>query len=130
MTRTVETQSKTDAARAVWVAYGVTVVSALVSLGFSLAALGLHHEDLSYVRYSLARQIVIVLAIAFVGWQRSLTSLVLVTAMMAIIQLCDAGVGALDHDAQKTYGPFGIAVVSLIALGYLLRSKPREWSRR
>jgi hypothetical protein len=106
-------------------AFAVSLVSALVSLGFSAAALHLVEKSdptYTYVLFNLARAIALVIGFALVARTRSLTALTIMAALMAIVQLFDGVVGAIDGDSMKTFGPWGIAVVSFAALFHLLRS--------
>ncbi|MEU6443301.1 hypothetical protein [Streptomyces sp. NPDC047046] len=113
---------------AAWTAYGISLVSALVSLGFSTAALGLIAKSdptYTYVLFNLARTLALVLGFVLVARARSFPALVLMVSLMAVVQLLDGVVGAIDSDPMKTYGPWAIAVISFVALSRLVRSRPR-----
>lgn len=111
--------------RAEWIAFTVSLISALVSLGFSTAALHLVEKSdptYTYVLFNLARTIALVLGFALVARSRSHSTLVVMTSLMALVQLLDGVVGAIDGDPMTTYGPWGIAVASFLALTHLIRS--------
>jgi hypothetical protein len=44
-----------------------------------------------------------------------------IACSMIIVQICDAGIGAVIKDRMKTLGPAGTAVLNLAALVWLLR---------
>lgn len=96
----------------------VTAASALTGLGFSLAAVGPEGVGNRYVLYNLSRSVAIVVAIGVAGarLRRSATGVTAVGVLMMVVQALDAGVGLVVHDPVKTYGPAGLAVVSLLAL--------------
>lgn len=103
----------------------ITAVSAVVSFGFSLAALGLIDTDedtYPYVLYNLARAIVLLLAVAVVARERSTGGVLVVGALTALMQFFDAIVGAVDSDPTKTFGPLAIAILSGVLVLRLYRS--------
>jgi hypothetical protein len=108
--------------RAAWVAYAITAVSALIGLGFSIAALGIEGFGDRYVLYALSRSIAIVIGIAVVGVRRSTAALLAVGLIMAVVQILDAGVGAIIHDPTKTVGPAVLAIASGISVLVLSRA--------
>ena len=42
---------------------------------------------------------------------------------MTVVQAFDGVIGALAHDASKTYGPFALAVLNALTVIWLLRGK-------
>lgn len=114
-----------------WVVLGVTAGSALTSLGFSLAALSSEGVGDRYVLYSLSRSVAIVVGVvvAGVGLRRSAAGVTVMGVLMTVVQALDAGVGLVIHESVKTYGPAGLAVVSVLALIGLQRSRRAEGSR-
>lgn len=107
------------------VVLGVTAGSALTSLGFSLAAVRSEGMADRYVLYNLSRSVAIVAAVGVAGGglRRSATGVTAVGVLMAVVQALDAGVGLGIHDPVKTYGPAGLAVVSVLALIALQRAE-------
>ncbi|MFD8686518.1 hypothetical protein [Streptomyces sp. NPDC059651] len=118
-------QRESEFSRAEWIAFALSLVSALVSLGFSTAALHLVEKSdptYTYVLFNLARTIALVLSFVLVARFRSHAALMIMTSLMALVQLLDGVVGAIDDDPMTTYGPWGIAVASILALVHLIRS--------
>jgi hypothetical protein len=112
--------------RAAWIAYAITAASALIGLGFSLAALGTEGFGDRYVLYALSRSVAIVIGVAVVGIRRSTAALIAVGLIMAVVQILDAGVGAIIHDPTKTAGPAVLAIASGISLFILSRANRRN----
>jgi hypothetical protein len=104
-----------------WACAVVTLASALISLGFSVAAVRTTGEPgLTNARYALSRSaalaIVSVVAIAYpsVAW------LAAIAVGMVLVQGGDAFVGRMQRDAIKTAAPAAIALVNLGALLWML----------
>jgi hypothetical protein len=99
----------------------ITSASALVSLGFSLAAVpGAKGQTRTLAFYACARSIafaIIVLA-AFVSG--SVQGLQAAAIGMIIVQALDAAIGVAIKDAMKTFGPAGTAIANLAALVWLV----------
>jgi len=99
-----------------WVAFAATAISALVSLGYSLAALrGRTGDAATFARYAASRSIAIVAGLVvalFVGSGALVFALAIV---MTVVQGLDAIVGRLERDAMKTWGPAALALVTLTA---------------
>ena len=106
-----------------WFCVVVTAISALTSLGFSIAALVRPIEgSLGTARYAASRSVALTVAAAVpivatsVGWAEA------VALAMVIVQAGDATIGLREHDSSRTWGPAGSAVINLFALVLLLRS--------
>ena len=52
---------------------------------------------------------------------RSLEAVVFLGIAMTVVQALDGVIGAAAHDPSKTYGPFALAVLNALAVGWLLR---------
>lgn len=102
---------------AYWVCAVVTLVSALTSAGFSVAACrdpraGGHVPAL----YALSRSIAaLVLAVVPLVHQ-SVEWLAAAAVAMILVQAGDVVVGRVQRDAMKTFGPAALAVLNLAAL--------------
>ena len=99
----------------------MTVVSAIVSLGFSVAAMRSESEEAhTLALYTSARS----LALAVVSLATFLTGatawLEAVASGMIIVQACDAMIGITIKDRLKTVGPAATALLNLAALVWLL----------
>jgi hypothetical protein len=99
----------------------VTIISALVSLGFSVVAVGRgtgreRVNALYAAGRSVAFAIVSVVALlnGSIGWLEASA------VGMIVVQLCDAAVGVHVRDKVKTFGPAGTAIMNMCALGWLL----------
>jgi hypothetical protein len=99
-----------------WLALALTAVSALVSLGFSLAALRTRNF---YAEYAAGRSIALVVAVVVAFFVGSQTLVFVLALVMTVVQALDAVVGARQRDVMKTVGPAVLAVVTCVA-GILL----------
>jgi hypothetical protein len=95
-----------------WLCLALTAVSALVSLGFSLAAL---RQRNVYAEYAASRSVALVAGVILAF---GLTSQLLVFALaivLTVVQALDAVVGIRQRDVMKTVGPAVLAVLTLVA---------------
>jgi hypothetical protein len=107
---------------AFWICAFVTAMSALVSAGFSVAALfGPSHGDI-FARYAASRSIALLMAVLCCIGFRSRGAIAALAFVMVLVQGFDGVIGVLADDPAKTYGPFVLALVNLAALVWLLRS--------
>jgi hypothetical protein len=99
----------------------ITAVSAVVSLGFSIAVTFTPANEVRNVAlYTCARSVGLVLASAVPFFTGSTSWLEAIACCMIIVQVCDAGIGVVIKDRMKTFGPAGTAVLNLAALIWLL----------
>jgi hypothetical protein len=100
-----------------------TAISALTSLGFSIAALVRPTEgSLRTARYAASRSVALAVAAAVPIVATSVSWAEAVALAMVIVQAGDAAIGFREHDFRRTLGPAVFAVINLIALLLLLRS--------
>jgi hypothetical protein len=99
----------------------MTLLSAGVSAGFSLAGLFGSSSNDSFARYAASRSVALLLTILIAICVRSRVAIAFLGIVMAIVQAFDGIIGALAHDPSKTYGPFAFAVLNSLAVGLLLR---------
>lgn len=99
----------------------VTAVSALISLGFSVAAVaGASPAERTASLYTVVRSLALALAsvgtfvVASAGWLEA------TACAMIIVQAGDALVGLRARDVIKTVGPFVTAALNLAALWYAM----------
>jgi hypothetical protein len=106
---------------AFWVCAGVTAASALVSLGYSVAAvitaLG---EARVNAMYALSRSSALAAAVLVPIFSQTRSSLLTIALAMVIVQALDAVVGATIHDRMKILGPASLGLVNLVALVWFL----------
>jgi hypothetical protein len=103
---------------AYWVCFGITIASALVSLGFSIAALRAPSGGI-YARYAASRSAGLVVGIAVAVTIGSPAAVFVVAIVMTVVQAGDAVIGILDRDRMKTIGPAVFAVLNLAAAIWL-----------
>jgi len=101
----------------------MTLLSAAVSAGFSLAGLlGSGNGD-SFARYATSRSVALLVTVLIAIGVRSRTAIAFLGIAMTSVQAFDGVIGALAHDPSKTYGPFAFAVLNALAVGWLLRGQ-------
>src|SRR5580704_15667696 len=104
-----------------WTCALMTLLNSAISAGFSLVfMLGQGRGDI-FARYAAARSIALLLAVLIAIGVRSRDAIAFLGIAMTAVQLFDAVIGALDHDLQKTFGPFVLAILNAFAVGWLLR---------
>lgn len=111
--------------RAFWICATITAISAIVSASFSVAGLlgaGIHD---TFALYAASRSIAIPLVVLIFMGFRSRGGMVAMALTMSLVQLFDAVVGVLSHDAGKTYGPLFLALIGFVSVAFLLRSSER-----
>jgi hypothetical protein len=95
----------------------VTAISAIISFGFSVAAvLGSTGEARTIALYACARSVALVVAGAVPFLTGSTQWLQAVALSMIIVQACDTVIGLTIKDRMKTFGPAGIALLNLAAV--------------
>jgi hypothetical protein len=98
----------------------ITAVSAVISLGFSIAAtFNTANEVRNMALYACGRSAALVLASAVPFFTGSSSWLQAIACCMIIVQACDAGIGVVIKDRMKTFGPAGTAFLNLAALIWL-----------
>jgi hypothetical protein len=106
-----------------WFCTVATAISALTSLGFSIAALVRPVEgSLTTARYAASRSVALAVAAAVPIVATSVSWAEAVALAMVIVQAGDATIGLREHDIRRTLGPAVFAVINLFALVLLLRS--------
>jgi hypothetical protein len=109
-----------------WICALVTPLNAGVSAGFSLdGLLGSGNSD-SFARYAASRSVALLLTVLIAICVRSRSAIAFLGIAVTVVQAFDGLIGALAHDPSKTYGPFAIAVLNALAVGWLLRGPSRS----
>ena len=113
-----------------WTAALVGVANALTSSGFAIAGLastaGLPRDDGArvYAMYAAARTLPLaVLAITLMA-RRARSAMLVVSALLGVVQLCDALVGLAQADVGKTLGPTVVGLLTLVAVVAAARVRP------
>lgn len=100
----------------------VTAVSAIISLGYSIAAAS---QTASQARtmalYACARSLALALVSLLPFLNGSPGWLEAVACAMIIVQASDAVIGILIKDRMKTFGPAGTAIANVAALIWFLQ---------
>jgi hypothetical protein len=102
--------------RAFWYCAAVTAISALVSAGFSLAAVFARTPYDTSPLYAASRSIALPIAIAVAIFRHSSSGLAALALVVGLLQLFDGFIGVYTHDASKAYGPFVLSLFSFITL--------------
>ncbi len=103
-----------------WICALFTMVSASVSLGYSIAAVRAAGEAGSDARYTLVRStgLAAVAATSLIGEHGNW--LVAIAVAMIVVQAGDAIVGLHIHNRLKTAGPAATALINLLLLAWYL----------
>jgi hypothetical protein len=110
--------------RVFWRCASVTAISALVSAGFSLAAVFVRTPHDTTALYAASRSIALLIAVAVAIFRRSPIGIAALAFVMGLVQLFDGFIGICAHDASKTYGPFVFALLTFLTLARLLQTQP------
>lgn len=105
-----------------WPTAAMTALSALVSAGYSIAAVAQYGSANIYALYALSRSVALVPAVGYAIAKRSNAALAATALAMSFIQLIDAWIGSLQHDPAKTFGPLAFAILNFSLLALLMRS--------
>jgi hypothetical protein len=106
-----------------WICAGVTAASALVSLGFSTAAvLSVRPQARTNALYVLSRSVALAAVTLVPLISQTQSSLLTIALAMVIVQALDAIVGGSVRDRMKTFGPASLGTANLVALVWLLVS--------
>ena len=103
-----------------WICALVTLLSAGVSAGFSLAGLAGTDRGDRYARYAASRSVALLLSVLIAIVVRSSPAIVFLGIAMTIVQALDGVIGALAREPMRTYGPFALAVINALAVAWLL----------
>ncbi|MCU1297775.1 MAG: hypothetical protein JWO91_2053 [Acidobacteriaceae bacterium] len=104
----------------------LTLLSAGVSGGYSLAGLLGPGSNDSFARYAASRSVALLLTVLIAIDFRSRTAIAFLGIAMTVVQAFDGVIGALAHDPSKTYGPFAFAVLKALAVAWLLRDQESD----
>ena len=107
---------------AFWICYAVTVISAGVSVTYSVLAVidgGLEASD---ALYATSRSVALVVMALVAPMFRSDAGLLIIAVAMTIVQGIDSFIGAVQGDVGKTVGPAVLCIVTIVAATFLARS--------
>lgn len=111
---------------AFWICSTITSISAVVSLGYSVAALrSSKGTTQTNALYACSRSLALAVVALIVLFTRSADWLKAVATAMIIVQAGDALIGARIRDQLKTAGPALTAAANLAALIYLVHKLSR-----
>src|SRR5260370_38899865 len=92
--------------RAFWRCAAITAISALVSAGFSLAAVFARTPYDATALYAASRSIALPIAVAVAIFRRSPLAFAILALVMGLVHFFDGFIGLYSHHASKTYRPF------------------------
>jgi hypothetical protein len=98
------------------------MASALVSFGFSIAAVRVASAGEGTARYALARSFALLVVATVALLTVASPFLAAIALAMTVVQVCDAVVGGFARDRMKTAGPAVFAAANLAVLVWLLGS--------
>lgn len=98
-----------------WLCLALTAISALVSLGFSLAGLRASVRTAS-AKYAAARSIALLVGVGIAAFLGSTIVVIVLGITLAVMQAIDAAIGVTEHDRTKTLGPAFLAAVTLVSV--------------
>ena len=107
---------------AFWICYAVTVISAGVSVTYSVLAVidgGLEASD---ALYATSRSVALVVLALVAPMFRSDAGLLAIAVAMTIVQGIDSFIGAVQGDVSKTIVPAVLCIVTIVAATFLARS--------
>jgi hypothetical protein len=104
-----------------WACAAVTLLSAGISAGFSLAGLAGRDRSDRFARYAASRSVALLLTVLIAVAVRSRLAILFLGIAMTVVQALDGAIGALDRDPRRTYGPFALAVLNALAVAWLLQ---------
>lgn len=109
---------------AFWITAAITLISAAVSFGFSVAAVrrGTGAARTSAL-YTLARSVAILIVAIGALFVNSLGVVAAVAGIMVVTQAADAVIGIVTRNRPATVGPVVLAIVNLAALVWLVVTK-------
>ena len=107
-----------------WFCAGMTLISALVSAGFSVAGLLADGAD-RYAQYAASRSVALLIATLAAVALRARAATLVLAATMTLVQFFDGWIGVLAHDPGKTFGPFAFAALNAAAALLYFRAERR-----
>ncbi len=100
----------------------MTILSAFVSAGFSLhAVVSTTGQSKTNALYAAARSLAIAATSIVPLLNHSQSWLLAIAVVMTIVQAIDAGIGALNREPVKTYGPAAFFVLNALAIIWLVK---------
>jgi hypothetical protein len=107
-----------------WFCAGMTLLSAAVSAGFSVAGLLTDGAD-KFAQYAASRSVALLIAALVAVALRARPAVLVLAGCMTLVQFFDGWIGMQAHDAGKTFGPFALAALNAVAAVWYLREERR-----
>jgi hypothetical protein len=108
--------------RAYWFCAGFTLLSALVSVIFSMLAVRITAGN-EYALYAASRSVALPLAVVYAMSRRSRGGVAALALAIALVQCFDGFIGFRLQDPSRTYGPIAFAVINLALLIWMTRTQ-------
>jgi hypothetical protein len=106
--------------RAFWVCAGFTLLSAIVSVNFSLLSLRMAGGQ-EYALYAASRSVALPLAVVYAMALRSYGGVAALAVAMTLVQMFDGMIGLRLHDPGRAYGPMVFAAINFGLLVWMTR---------
>ena len=107
--------------RAYWFCAGFTILSAIVSVTFSLLALRMT-DGHNYAFYAASRSVALPLAVLYAMSRRSRGGIAALALAMTIVQFLDGFIGFHLQAPSRAYGPVAFAAINLALLIWIDRT--------
>ncbi|WP_395245395.1 hypothetical protein ACGGZK_06190 [Agromyces sp. MMS24-K17] len=120
---TVTTKPVAARGAAFWICYSLTLVSAIVSVWYSVAdviAVGGFEEAGPW--YAASRSVAIVVVALIAPLFRSDDALLAIAVVLTVVQGIDAFIGATQGDVVRTVVPAVLCLVTIVGATFLARS--------
>jgi hypothetical protein len=114
--------AKAGMSRRFWFCAGMTLLSAVVSAGFSIVGLFSDGAD-RYAQYAASRSVALLIAALVIAALRARAATLALAGCMTLVQFFDGWIGLAAHDPGKTFGPFAFAVLNAAAAALYLRAE-------
>jgi hypothetical protein len=103
-----------------WICFAISCLSALISLGYSMAALRGRGRSDVYRQYAGSRSVAVAGAVVAAAFVRSRDLMLVLAFATALMQGLDALVGLDTGERAKVLGPAAVSVLTLVAAVLLL----------
>jgi hypothetical protein len=99
--------------------YAVTLINVLVAAGFAISGIAETERETKarvYALYAAARTIALALAVVVAMLAHSGEAVLWLGLLGGIVQLLDGGIGIVQRNVGKTFGPLVIAIIQFAVL--------------
>lgn len=111
--------------RGFWVCALTTLISSMISVGFSVAAVVQQRGNIVAL-YAASRSLSLLALVLAAMLLRSSAAMAGAAFAMALVQTCDAVIGIIAHDTSKTIGPLILALATFAAVMPMVRKNSKN----